>query len=480
MDKKDYLILICILCIAFALRLYKIDTPLADLHSWRQADTAAVSRNFTRNGIDLLKPRYDDLSSLQTGQENPEGLRYVEFPLYNAINAISYLAFPSLPVEVHGRMISILFSLILIAILYYFGKMEHSRIAGFSAATIYAIMPSFVFFSRVVLPETPAVASSWIGLFFIYLSLFRAKSKQNQMIYLLSGALFFAFGLLIKPTTIFYYIAAAYLFLHRFHIRVFTNWRPYIFLFLSAIPLVWWRYYISYFPQGIPASDWLIGYVNTAQGLQYIFFRPAFFRWMFLDRIGTAIMGIYLTGYIFTGVAGSNKRYFILSCFVSAMTYLFVFQGGNIQHEYYQTIAFPGIALVAGLGIATLTALSPQILNPFLLYPAIVTTILLSFFISYYKTKDYYHIPQDLPPIATLIKEQTKSTDKIVTDRLGDTTLLYLADRKGAPAIYKELPQLKELGYSYLVTANKDLIESLRLQKKDILIESNQFAIIRL
>jgi hypothetical protein len=287
-------------------------------------------------------------------------------------------------------------------------------------------------------------------------------------------------GLLIKPTVIFYYLAAGYLLIHRFHIRVFTNWRPYVFVLASIAPLVWWRYYISFFPVGIPASDWLIGYVNTAQGLQYIFFRPAFFRWMFLDRIGTAIMGIYLTGYMLVGLAASSKRYLILACFVSACAYLFVFQGGNIQHEYYQTIAFPSIALMAGLGVASLISLTPRTFNPFFLYPAIVVSFLLSFFISYYKTKDYYYIPQDLPPIATLIKEQTKPSDRIVTDRLGDTTLLYLADRRGAPAIYKELPQLKELGYTYLVTANKDLIESLRNEKKDILIESNQFAIIRL
>jgi hypothetical protein len=169
MDKKDYLIMLCILCVALAFRLYKINTPLADLHSWRQVDTAAVSRNFARDGIDLLRPRYDDLSSLQTGQENPEGLRYVEFPIYNAFTAMTYRLYPALPVEMHGRMISIVYSLILISILYYLGRMEHSRVAGFSAAFIYAVMPSFVFFSRVVLPETPAVTSTMIGLFFLYL-----------------------------------------------------------------------------------------------------------------------------------------------------------------------------------------------------------------------------------------------------------------------------------------------------------------------
>ena len=110
----DLCLLSFILIIALGFRLYKINTPLADLHSWRQADTAAVSRNFSKNGINLLKPQYDDLSSNQTGRENPEGLRFVEFPIYNAIISISHNLFSGLPVEVHGRIVTAVFSLLII------------------------------------------------------------------------------------------------------------------------------------------------------------------------------------------------------------------------------------------------------------------------------------------------------------------------------------------------------------------------------
>jgi hypothetical protein len=73
----DTVILLTIICVAFAFRLYKINTPLADLHSWRQADTAAVGRNFVKQGFDFLHPRYDDLSNVQSGKENPQGYRFV-------------------------------------------------------------------------------------------------------------------------------------------------------------------------------------------------------------------------------------------------------------------------------------------------------------------------------------------------------------------------------------------------------------------
>ncbi len=81
--KKIWLLLIVIL--AFSVRLYCIDFPLADWHSWRQADTSAVSRNFVKSGFDILHPQFDDLSNVPSGKENPQGYRFVEFPFYNIL-----------------------------------------------------------------------------------------------------------------------------------------------------------------------------------------------------------------------------------------------------------------------------------------------------------------------------------------------------------------------------------------------------------
>ena len=142
--KIDVIFLTVILILALALRLYKIDTPLADWHSWRQVDTAAVARNFAQNDFNLLYPRYDDLSNVQSGFYNPEGYRFVEFPLYNAIFGALYKYMPITPIEVYGRLTTVFFSLIIIAILYYLALHEHSRVAAVGAAIIYATMPFFV------------------------------------------------------------------------------------------------------------------------------------------------------------------------------------------------------------------------------------------------------------------------------------------------------------------------------------------------
>jgi len=62
MKKKELFLLLAILIGAFIVRLYHFSWPVADWHSWRQVDTSAVSRNFVKNGFDLLRPKFEDLS----------------------------------------------------------------------------------------------------------------------------------------------------------------------------------------------------------------------------------------------------------------------------------------------------------------------------------------------------------------------------------------------------------------------------------
>src|SRR3990167_6320340 len=79
--------LILVFVLGFVVRLYRFDNPVADWHAFRQSDTNAVSTIFAREGINLFYPKYFDISNIQSGKDNPQGYRFVEFPIYNAIQA---------------------------------------------------------------------------------------------------------------------------------------------------------------------------------------------------------------------------------------------------------------------------------------------------------------------------------------------------------------------------------------------------------
>jgi hypothetical protein len=460
LKKLDVIILAVILFVALILRLYKIDTPLADLHSWRQVDTAAVARNFVRNGFDLMSPRYDDLSNTQSGLENPHGYRFVEFPLYNAMFAFTSKIIPGVPLEIHGRLTTVFFSLIIIAILYYLAFRESDRITAIVTACTYAIFPFFVFFSRVIFPETTALAFVFMAIFFLYIS-FQKKGLFYWFLFFLS-LLSFSLSLLMKPTVIFYGITLVYLFFHYYKFSTFKNFKPYLYFIAGCIPFLLWRNYISKFPEGVPANQWLITSVNTFEGQKNIFMKPAFFRWIFFERLNNIILGGFLTVLFILGLIKKQANLFFLSIFVSSLSYLFVFQGGNVQHEYYQTLILPAVALAIGCGVSFLIKNVKTTIHPAILYAVLVTIMASSFFFSYYKVRDYYNYPSELPQIAKIVQTLTDSHDKIITDRLGDTTFLYLIDRKGSASIYKDLEEMKKNGYKYLVTMNQDTIKNVK------------------
>ncbi len=479
MKKLDYFLIAIVLLIALTFRFYKINIPLADFHSWRQADTASVARNFVKNGFNLLHPKYDDLSNIQSGKENPQGYRMVEFPIYNAIFGFLYKNFSFFSLEIWGRLTSIIFSLIIIAIIYYLLTKEVSRVAGFFASFIYAVFPFFVFYSRVILPENTALGFSMLSILFLYLLKNKKNNQFSNFIKYFLSAILFAISLLIKPTTIFFIFPIIYLFYKNYKWSFYKKIGFYLYFLISFLPLVLWRQYINQFSEGIPVNQWLLTSVNTDQGLQKIFFKPAFFRWIFFERINNLILGGYLTGFFILGMLTKQKNYFFFSFLISSLTYLFIFQGGNIQHEYYQILIFPMLTIFSGLGINFFVNNINKLLNPLIFYPALVIIIIFSWLFSFYQVKNYYNYSFDLIQQANIIKSLTDPQDKIITDKTGDTTLLYLSDRKGAPAIYKDPEELKKLGYQYLITENKDQINILK-NKYQTVFKNNKFIIFKL
>lgn len=475
LNKINYFVLFFLIILAFILRLYFIDAPVADHHSWRQADTAAVARNFTRIGFDLLYPRYDDLSSIETGANNPEGYRFVEFPFYNALFAAFYKYFPLFSLEMTGRLTTVIFSLILLAIIYYITTKEVNKIAGFFAGLTFAIMPFFVFYSRVILPDMNAISLMFIGIFFLY----KWSKNKNWFLYFLS-LIFVALALLTKPTVIFYLLVILYLFFSTYKFGLFKKISVYFYFFIIIMPFLAWRFWIAKHPEGIPYSDWLITHVNTYEGLKDIFFKPAFFRWIFYERIANMIMGSYLLVFLFLGILKKQKNLLLHSIGLSALIYLFTFQGGNVQHDYYQTLILPALAIFTGVGVSLLFSEKKIFINPFISSFVVIAVYVASFAFSYYQVKDFYSFSDNLVKIGKIISTLTEPDARVVTDTSGDTTLLYLSDRKGYPAKNKEFDALKKDGMNYFVTYNKETGEQMKKDYFELIFENESFYLFRL
>ncbi len=116
---NQYFWLSLIIFFGLSVRLYKVDSPIADWHSWRQADTAAVTRNFIKLGFNPLNPKYDDISGVAENPiANPGQFRFVEFPIYNMAVYPLYLFFGVH--DIYSRLVSVFFYLAGISFLYFF------------------------------------------------------------------------------------------------------------------------------------------------------------------------------------------------------------------------------------------------------------------------------------------------------------------------------------------------------------------------
>lgn len=475
MNKKnfEYLILLLILILSFYLRLYKIDNPIADWHSFRQADTSAVSRNFTKLGYDIFVPRFDDLSSIPSGKANPNGYRMVEFPFYNIIQAKTYQTFPQKSLEWWGRMVSILFSIGSIIFVYLIVKYFGSSAEALLSALFMGILPYNIYYSRVILPEPMMIFCS-LGMIYFYI---RWGEYASKISYLL--ALFFAsIAFLVKPTAVFFLLPIIYYSWHKWGLSSFKKIPIYVFLILSVIPFLGWRLWMTRFPEGIPDFNYLLNEAN-------IRFKGAFFRWIFGERIGKLILGGWGIALLVIGIAsriGKKSGWFFHYWLVSVLLYFVVFASGNVRHDYYQVLAIPIIAIFLAKGICSLIDKS---LGLPLLMVRIITIIAIGVFMisfSWYDIKGYYNVNHwEFVEAGKKANEILPKEAKVIAPQGGDTAFLYQINRQGWAVITDSIENMiNQLGATSFVSVNFNEDTKNVAAKYKILWEEKNFIIIDL
>lgn len=446
MKKFEFFILTILILFGFLARLYHFSYPVADWHSWRQADTSSVSRNFAKDGFDVFIPRFDDLSNVPSGVfDNPEGYRFVEFPLFNVLQAGGFLIFGNFTIEEWGRLVSIFSSLVSAVLLYVLVKSYSSKTIGLFAAFFFLFLPFNVYWGRTILPDSIATTATLSGLLFFDLWIKNSgKNKYKKFAYFILSGVFLAIALLVKPFTGFFFLPIVWSSFQSWGISMFKR-KDLIFLaILSTLPFFAWRWWSLQFPAGVPQGGWLF---NEGD----IRFKGAFFHWIFATRIGELILGYWGVAILVIGIIVKNKSYF-LSFLVSSLIYIFVIARGNVQHSYYQIPIMPTIAIFLALGSNFLINPPRQYFSKLSSILVLVVCIVFMFSFSWFSVRDYYNI-QDPAIIKAgeAVDRLTPKTAKIIAPYNGDTTLLYFTKRQGWPSFSKSTEDLIKMGADYLV-----------------------------
>ncbi len=415
------ILLFLILALALVLRLYKINIPLADHHSWRQADTAAVARNFIKEGFDFFHPRIDNMVSLaKPDLPNNQRLFMVEPPIYQTVVAGFYHLWGVQ--ERWARLVSIFFYLGGIIFLYLLVAKLINKNVGLLSAFFMAVLPYGIFYGRVIMPEPEMIFAS-LGMLWFF-SLWLEKQKNGFFVW---AVIFTAWALLMKTFPFFLTLPMFFLVWQKYRWSFFKQYKLWLFVFLSILPFVLWRLWIARFPAGIPPYDWLFN-----QG--GIRFRPAFFRWIFAERIGKMILGYWGLPLLVLGLILrplKKEGWFFHLWFLAFLAYVTTFAAGNITHDYYQ-IPFIPIACVflAKGGYWLLTAGRQSFHRAMSIFLFIICSVFMLSF-SWFEVRGFYLIQGGVDLAGRAVSEMTPKDALVLTGDSNDATLLYNTNRLG-------------------------------------------------
>lgn len=291
------------------------------------------------------------------------------------------------------------------------------------------------------------------------------------MLFLTLSSLFFAIALLVKPYAIFFslpfiYLIAINLGALPYHIYVLP-----LFAILAAAPLLAWRQWILQYPAGIPASDWLY---NT-NGIR---FRPAWFRWLFAERLSKLILGYWGAAPFIFGLISKYKNKaensYIL-WFIGIILYFSIFAGGNVTHDYYQSITMPFVAMILAKGFGSFSGIKSKI--------ALLICFAFMIGFSWYEIKGYYQINNGNIVKAGMAADRLLPKDaKVIAPYNGDTAFLYQTRRSGWPEITYDIKKLIENGANYYVSVNYDDKTNyvLKSYAKEIIEKNEDYVIVKL
>ena len=139
---------------------------------------------------------------------------------------------------------------------------------------------------------------------------------------------------------------------------------------------------------------------------------------------------------------------------LSAIIYMSVIATGNVQHDYYQILIIPAISLFMALGGEELIKRGEK-MHKFLGFSAFIVLTVLSLALGWNQIRFYFDINNhSIIAAGQAIDRLTPKNAKVIANYNGDTSFLYQTKREGWASFEKPLPEMINMGASYLALVN--------------------------
>ncbi|MBM3125724.1 MAG: phospholipid carrier-dependent glycosyltransferase [Chloroflexi bacterium] len=444
--RRDVLILIGILFISLAARIYGLTAPVVGIRGWRQADTMAIANNYFENGYNFFYPQID------WGGNSP-GFVETEFPIYSFLAALLFGVVGKS--ELTARLLSIAFALVGIYMYHKLvGKLTDVQTAQWATLFI-GILPLSVYMGRTIMPEPLLVLCIISGVYF-----FNEWLKKDYWTRYTLAVIFISTACLIKPQTLYMGLPLSYLAWQKFGNNTIRQWKLWFFAgFISAVLVAWYYHaHQTYLQNGLTFGIWEYG--TDKWGNWDLVLTADYWHQILVEHLGQRVFAwiaypIFILG-LFLKRESPHERVFDF-WLIGILIYFLIVGKGNYIHDYYQLpfIIPAGVYLGKVFSRYFHSTHGPIYLSLIFILPAIFISSAYAYYSIYFqgedprKSLDY--------ELAQHVRSQTEKGSLIVAIDGGDPTLLYLSERKGWHGTFTEildkeyLDQLISEGAKYVV-----------------------------
>jgi len=318
-------LLIVILVLALAVRLYHIAFPVAGFAAWRQADTAAVAKNFYENGFHITRPQID-------WGGTSAGYVEMEFPLYSFLISLLYALFT--PNDMWGRLLSVLCSIGAVTSLFFLVRKVLGETTALWTAAVYAFLPLNVFYTRAVMPESMMLLCSIAGVYFFAEWIDRGRARDIFL-----SAICIAIAALLKITALYIGMPLLFLALRKYGPAFLRQPLPWVYAASLVLPVGLWYYHAHqlYRASGLSFGIWDYGsgkWGDFSPLLTFKFYNDVFFKSIAERHLTYPGFILFVVG-LFVHRNRKEEKLFDW-WLIGVMVFFAIVARGNQVHEYYQ------------------------------------------------------------------------------------------------------------------------------------------------
>ena len=442
--------LLVVFILSIIVRLININKPIIGINTWRQADTAAMAKNFVEYDFNILHPQIDWAGIPPAKVES-------EFQLYTFITAVFYQIF-GINVLI-PRILSIIFSLFSMWFLYLLIRKYSDEKIAFWSILIYSFLPFNILFSNQIQPE-PMMLMSITGGIWFFVEWLESKNK----IYFFSSMLLITIACLLKITSLHVGILLFYLSWKKYHYKIFL--KPKIVLYALFVLLLTggWYFYAHLIKQetGLTFGIWEYGedkWGNWALVGSLNFWNSIIFNSIASKHLTWIGFPIFIYGLFMKRREGDS---FFDMWLLAAFVYLIIVAKGNYVHAYYQfPLILPMVYYMGKVFAGYMVPGNLKLLPSAVLHLALILMLILSSIWIIQNIKKQDLTKDEAYLLALDIKKIVPQDSLVVILNEGDPVGFYNSDRKGYNAYFENIDStfisdVKSKGANYFAIKRTD------------------------